>query len=89
MATYTDPKTLPPDIRHKLLLMRVAFTAGNLSEAHHWLYAIACPGFTCLDPWAALEGRRCACGPHSVDGEPTPTLEALERALTQGKSEKP
>lgn len=81
MTAYTDPKTLPADVRHKLLLARTAFAAGDTQEAHHWLYAIACPGFCCLDPWAALEGRVCECGPHSTDGEPTPTVEGLERIL--------
>lgn len=81
MTTYSDPKHLPPDVRQKLLLIRTAIIANDLQEANHWLYAIASPGFCCLDPWAALEGRVCSCGPHGTDGDPIPTVEGLEDVL--------
>jgi hypothetical protein len=78
----TDPHKLPDDVRHKLLLIRTAIVCGNEGEANHWLYSIACPSFTCLDPWAALEGRQCACGPHSLEtsSEP-PTCDELESVI--------
>lgn len=60
----TDPATLPEDVRVKLQLAREALIAGDAAEANHWLYAIACPSFACFDPYAAIEGRRCKCGPH-------------------------
>jgi hypothetical protein len=60
----TDPATLPEDVRIKLQLARDALVAGDSAEANHWLYAIACPSFACFDPYAAIEGRRCQCGPH-------------------------
>lgn len=79
----TDPAKIPDDIKHKLLLMRVAFAAGDLGEAHHWLYAIACPSFMCLDPWSALEGRQCTCDrlPHPLVVDPIPSVDKLTDAL--------
>jgi hypothetical protein len=78
----TDPNKLPDDVRHKLLLIRTAILCGDEGEASHWLYSIACPSFTCFDPWAALEGRQCACGPHSLEttSEP-PTCDELESVI--------
>ncbi len=78
----TDPSTLPADVRRKLLLIKTAFIAGDASEANHWLYSIACPSFTCLDPYASLEGRTCKCGPHSLEeANPIPTVEELLNIL--------
>lgn len=78
----TDPAKLPPDIKHKLRLMITAFAAGDHSEAHHWLYAILCPGFNCYDPHAAIEGRECKCGPHDINaGSQLPSVEQLEDML--------
>lgn len=82
----TNPASLPEDIRVKLLLAREACIAGDINEANHWLYAIACPGFLCLDPWAALEGRQCACGPHPMLMEQT---EVLSRLTPETKVEGP
>lgn len=76
-----DPSKLPEDVRHKLLLARTAFAAGDAAEAHHWLYAIACPSFACYEPWAAVEGRQCHCGPHPVESLTLPTIEQLSAAL--------
>jgi hypothetical protein len=86
--TSTDPNKLPDDVRHKLLLIRTAVIAGDINEANHWLYSIACPSFTCFDPWAALEGRQCACGPHSLETRlDLPSIEELESVLSPGKTE--
>jgi len=59
---YTDPATLPPDVKAKLLRIREALLVNDCQEAYHQLYSIACPDFGHLDPWAALEkGARDAC----------------------------
>lgn len=63
---WTNPANLPADVRQKMLHHRDAMRANEPMEAHHWIYAIACPSFECADPWAAIEGRACACGPHPV-----------------------
>lgn len=73
----THPSIIPADIRAKLLLARDAHIAGQYDEVNHWIYAIACPSFECLDPWAALEGRSCECGPHSTDITQPEVLERL------------
>jgi hypothetical protein len=62
----SNPSTLPADVRRKLIHARDAFAAGDAMEAHHWLYQIACPSLACIDPWAAIEGRICSCGPHPL-----------------------
>lgn len=62
----TNPAHLPPDVRQKLIHARDAWAAGDGAEAHHWIYQIACPSLECLDPWAAVEGRVCSCGPHPM-----------------------
>lgn len=75
---HTDPSTLPADVRQKLLLIHTALIHSDVNEANHWLYSIACPSFTCLDPWAALEGRACQCGPHPFETREPPTVEEIE-----------
>lgn len=65
-TAWTNPANLPADVRQKMIHIRDAHVAGDLNEAVHWLYAIACPSFTCLDPYAAIEGRMCTCGPHPL-----------------------
>lgn len=87
----TDPATLPDDIRAKLLLAREAFAAGDNAEAHHWIYAIACPGFDCYDPWAALEGRKCACPqlPHRLEGDTPKTPAEFAEILRRVHSPTP
>jgi len=52
---YTDPKTLPKDIKVKLLIIRDELTAGDYSEAWHHLYSIASPNFDKTEPWKDLE----------------------------------
>lgn len=86
MIYATAPGSLPDDIRHKLLLAKLAFVAGDHDEAYHWLYAIACPGFDCNDPWAAIEGRECQCStrPHRLMVVEPPTVEELDDVLRDG-----
>jgi len=55
--TYTDPATLPRDVRRRILLARDAIVATNLAEAYHQLQLIADPQAESKDPWAKLEGR--------------------------------
>lgn len=78
----TDPASIPSDVRHKLLLIHAALVIGNLQEASHWLYSIACPSFQCYEPYAAIEGRKCACGPHVAFPQDLPTTEFLKKILT-------
>ena len=85
----SDPSSLPADVRHKLLLARTAHIAGAYDEVHHWIYAIACPGFDCYDPWAALEGRQCACGPHRMESANVPTVAELEAIVAPEATDQP
>ena len=52
---YTDPETLPRDIKHKLIKIREALVRNELDEAYHILYSIASPNFDKIQTWGALE----------------------------------
>lgn len=51
---------LPADVAQKILAARNALVGGDTAEAYHQLYAIACPGFDSLTPWAGLEAAALA-----------------------------
>lgn len=52
---YTNPETLPRDIKHKLIKIREALVRNELDEAYHILYSIASPNFDKIQTWDALE----------------------------------
>lgn len=57
MSDHTDPRTLPMDVKRKLLAARDALSVGDAAEAYHQIYAIASPGFDKLlhEVWTGLE----------------------------------
>ena len=54
-ATYTDPATLPADVRQKLLKIRDALMVADLVEAYHQLHQIADTERRMKDSWSSLE----------------------------------
>lgn len=78
----TDPRSLPADVKRKLLAARDALTEGDAMEAYHQIYSIASPHFDKLadEVWTGLE---------SPSPEPAPateqriTLDARDAALTE------
>lgn len=56
----TDPKTLPADIKQKLIAIRDALVKDDINEAYYVLYSIADPDFKTFFPWEALQ-----CEEHS------------------------
>lgn len=59
--SFTDPATLPDDVKKKILRVRDALLLGDpvdgIREAWGELYSIADPNFNQYDPWSSLEGR--------------------------------
>ena len=53
----TDPRSLPADVKRKLLAARDALTEGDAMEAYHQIYSIAAPHFDKLadEVWTGLE----------------------------------
>ena len=51
----TDPKTLPDDVKKKLLGIRKALLQSNIRTAYDILYTIACPDFAGHDPWSVFK----------------------------------
>lgn len=53
----TDPRSLPADVKRKLLAARDALTEGDAMEAYHQIYSIASPHFDKLtdEVWTGLE----------------------------------
>lgn len=50
-----DPRSIPSDIRTKLIRLRDALVRGSVEDAYHEVYSIADPEFTSFTPWEALE----------------------------------
>lgn len=53
----TDPRSLPADVKRKLLAARDALIEGDAMEAYHQIYSIAAPHFDKLadEVWTGLE----------------------------------
>ena len=79
----TDPRSLPTDVKRKLLAARDALTEGDAMEAYHQIYSIAAPHFDKLadEVWTGLESPEpvremvpacCYNGPCDYKSPPVP-----------------
>ena len=53
--SFTDPATLPNDIKQKLLAARDALIQIDVDGAYHQLYSIADPYFVSFYPWKSIQ----------------------------------
>jgi hypothetical protein len=63
LRTSKPLSDLPEWARNAVLRVRHALVTKDLDEAYHQLYNAFTP-VHCYDPWAAMEGRKCACTNH-------------------------